>query len=80
VTSTLTRVSEPSASSAAFSRSAAFSTLAERSGPERSWRDQSSSVTSSAATCGAIDPASAATLTSNAESFTLLMTFSLCHA
>src|SRR5438132_2099730 len=44
-TTTCTRLAEPSAASSLFNRSAAFTTLPARSGPDGSWRDQSSSFT-----------------------------------
>ena len=55
-TTTSTRLSEPSASSSAFSRSAALTTLPGRSGPDGSCRDQSSSLTVSCASAGAGRP------------------------
>src|ERR1700730_1760959 len=48
-TTTWTRLAEPSAASSLFNRSTAFTTLPARSGPDGSWRDQSSSFTVSCA-------------------------------
>src|SRR6516225_12145680 len=52
-TATSTRLPAPSAASSLFSRSAAFTTLAGRNGPDGSWRDHSSNFTMFCARAGA---------------------------
>src|SRR6266404_4432793 len=82
-TTTCTRLAEPSAASSLFNRSAAFTTLPARSGPDGSWRDQSSSFTvfcASARVAATIDAVEHRRLPSLCDAFHRAVVLSYCTA